>query len=138
MRKRDETSRERTTKSQRANQPHQAPLPARLLTDIRGLIEKTRQEVVRTVDSSLVMLYWHVGVRIRTAILKSKRAEYGKQILPMLSANLRAEFGRGWNERNLGYMIRFAEAFPDKNILHSLCAKLGSQPRYRGCRHHTG
>jgi len=125
MRKCDEMSRGRSTKSQRANEALSVPLPARLLTEIRGLIERTRRDVARTVDSSLVMLYWHVGGRIRTAILESKRAEYGKQILPTLSAKLRAEFGRGWNERNLAYMTRFAEVFPDKNILHALCAKLG-------------
>ena len=97
----------------------------RLLSDLREMIHNARMEVARTVDTSLVVLYWNVGVRIREDILGRKRAEYGKQILPTLSAKLQADFGRGWSERNLAYMIRFAEVFPDKGILHALCAKLG-------------
>ena len=115
----------RTTRALPAERESNVRLPARLLTDIRGLIEETRKNVARSVNSALVMLYWHVGCRIRRAILKSKRAAYGEQILPTLSAKLRAEFGRGRSERNLAYMIRFAEAFPDKNKLHALCANFG-------------
>ena len=95
------------------------------MTDVRGLIEQARSDVARTVNVSLVMLYWQVGKRIGGDILKRKRASYGEQMLPTLSAKLRAEFGRGWSERNLAYMIRFAGAFPDEEILHALCAKLG-------------
>ena len=35
------------------------------------------------------------------------------------------EFGRGYSERNLANMVRFAEVFPDPKILQSLIAKLG-------------
>src|SRR5208282_2527252 len=33
---------------------------------------------------------WQVGHRIRTEVLRNRRAEYGEQILPTLSANLLA------------------------------------------------
>lgn len=57
-------------------------------------------------------------------ILKGNRAEYGKQILATVSQQLTAEYGRGASERNLAYMIRFNEAFPQVEILQTLCAKL--------------
>jgi hypothetical protein len=44
--------------------------------------------VARQVNSALVVLYWRIGQRIREDILKEKRAEYGEQILPTLSAEL--------------------------------------------------
>ena len=99
--------------------------PDSLLSDVRELIQQTREGVARAIDSGLVLLYWHVGQRIRRDILKEKRAEYGKQILHALSAKLTAEFGRGFSERNLANMVRFAEVFPDREILQSLIAKLG-------------
>ena len=99
-------------------------LPARLLDDVRGMIVQARQNVARSVNSTLVLLYWNVGCRVREDVLKRKRAEYGKQILPALSAKLQEEFGRGWGQRNLAYMVRFAEAFADEQILHALCARL--------------
>ena len=97
----------------------------RLLTDLRELIAGARAQVARSVNSSLVLLYWHVGRRIREDVLQKKRAEYGQQILPTLSAKLNAEFGPGRNERNLAYMVRFAEVFAEEKTLHILCAKLG-------------
>jgi hypothetical protein len=93
--------------------------PKALLNNLRELIEAARQ-----VNSSLVLLYWRVGKRIRQDILKEKRAEYGEQILPTVSAELMEEFGSGFTARNLANMMRFAEVFPDEKILHTLCAKL--------------
>jgi hypothetical protein len=59
-----------------------------LLKDLRDLIATARQDVARQVNSALVVLYWRIGQRIREDILKEKRAEYGEQILPTLSAEL--------------------------------------------------
>lgn len=95
-----------------------------LMGDIRTLIEETRSTVAVAVNSGLTLLYWRVGRRIHQEILKGGRAEYGKQILQALCAKLTAEYGKGWSERNLAYMVRFAEVFPDLNILQALCAKL--------------
>jgi predicted nuclease of restriction endonuclease-like (RecB) superfamily len=95
-----------------------------LMKDLRDLITEARQDVARQVNSALVLLYWRVGKRIRQDILKEKRAEYGEQILPTLSAELMKDFGPGFTARNLGNMVRFAEVFPDEKILHTLCAKL--------------
>ena len=98
---------------------------SRLLRDLRGLILQARHVVARQVDSSLVMLYWRIGERIRRDILKEKRAEYGERIVATLSQQLSAEFGRGFGRRNLFHMIRFAEVFPDPQIVQSLIAQLG-------------
>jgi hypothetical protein len=59
-------------------------LSASLLEDLRALIAEARQDMARTVNSALVLLYW-VGHRIRQDILQEKRAEYGKQIFYTLS-----------------------------------------------------
>jgi hypothetical protein len=95
-----------------------------LLKDLRELIEAARQDVARQVNSALVLLYWRVGKRIRQDILKEKRAGYGEQILPTLSAELMKDFGPGSTARNLANMVRFAEVFPNEKTLHTLCAKL--------------
>lgn len=99
--------------------------PTDLLTEVRELILQAREDVARTVDAGLTTLYWHIGNRIRKDILKEKRAEYGQQILQSLSAKLMAEFGRGYSERNLFRMIRFAEVFPDPKIVSALRTQLG-------------
>ncbi len=62
--------------------------PTTLLAEVRALILETRQTVAQGVNSALVLLYWKIGQRIRTVILKHKRAEYGDQIFYALSAKL--------------------------------------------------
>ncbi len=95
-----------------------------LLKDLRELIAAARQDVARQVNSALVLLYWRVGKRIHQDILKEKRAGYGEEILPTLSAELMKEFGAGFTARNLANMVRFAEVFLEEKILYTLCAKL--------------
>jgi len=56
--------------------------------------------------------------------LKEKRARYGEEILPTLSAKLVPEFGNGFSVRNLSRMVRFAEVFPEGKILSTLSRQL--------------
>ncbi len=95
-----------------------------LFLDIRELIEETRSTTAVAVNAGLTLMYWRVGQRIQQEILKGGRAKYGKEILPALASKLTEKYGRGWSERNLAYMTRFAEIFPDAEILQALCAKL--------------
>ena len=96
-----------------------------LVTDLRQMILSAQEQVARAVDSELILLYWSIGHRIRTDVLKEKRAEYGEKILHALSAKLVAEFGRGYGQQNLARMVQFAEVFPDPKIFTSLMTKLG-------------
>ena len=96
-----------------------------LLAEVRGLILAAREQVARAVDSGLVTLYWHIGRRIRQDILKEKRAEYGAKIVSALGTQLSREFGRGFNARNPFRMVRFAEIFPDEQIVAALRTRLG-------------
>jgi hypothetical protein len=82
-----------------------------LLSELRSLIETTREQTSRTVNSALVGMYWQIGKRIREDVLKNERAAYGKEIVATLSQQLTEEFGRGFGRRNLEHMVRFAETF---------------------------
>lgn len=88
-----------------------------LLGDIRSLIEQGRQQLASVVNSALTVLYWHIGQRIRRELLKGERATYGEQIVSAVSRQLEADYGRGFSEKNLRHMLRFAEAFPDPAIV---------------------
>jgi hypothetical protein len=120
----------KTKKSKRgslATRTKRSPEPTgagRLLDDVRGLIEATRGQVAQVVNAGLVALYWHIGHRIRQEILGESRAAYGQQIVTSLSTQLTAEYGRGFTRTNLFYMMRFAEVFPDEQIVHALRRQL--------------
>ena len=95
-----------------------------LVEELRGLIQQTRSVVAQSVNSTLVQMYWHIGNRIRTEILKNERADYGKQIVQSLSAQLTAEFGRGFGRRSLFRMVKFSEFFPKFQIVSALSTQL--------------
>jgi len=95
-----------------------------LLGEIRELIEQSRQQVAVTVNATMTLLYWQVGRRVNEEVLKEKRAEYGKRIVATLAEHLTAEYGRGWSARHLHHCLRFAETFPDTQIVNALRTQL--------------
>jgi predicted nuclease of restriction endonuclease-like (RecB) superfamily len=101
------------------------PDSRKLLADLQELIDSTRSLVAQAVNSALVLLYWQVGHRIRTDVLRNQRAGYGEQILPTLSAKLVPAYGQGYSPRNLARMVRFAEVFPDREVVVALASRLG-------------
>jgi predicted nuclease of restriction endonuclease-like (RecB) superfamily len=95
-----------------------------LVSEIKGLINSSRQLVAQAVNSTMTMLYWKIGQRINDEVLQHQRAEYGKQVIPMLSAELVGIYGTGFAEKNLRRMMQFAEVFPHQEIVVSAIRQL--------------
>jgi predicted nuclease of restriction endonuclease-like (RecB) superfamily len=72
----------------------------------------------------MCLMYWRIGERIRTEVLHGERAGYGEQIVSTVSRQLSVEFGRSFSEKNLRHMVRFAESFPDEEIVSALRRQL--------------
>jgi predicted nuclease of restriction endonuclease-like (RecB) superfamily len=95
-----------------------------LVTELRQLIDSARRRAAVAVNAELTLLYWQVGERIHREILGGQRAGYGDEVVAALARHLCAEYGRGWSARQLRLCIRFAQAYPEAQIVHTLCAKL--------------
>jgi len=95
-----------------------------ILKDIRFIIEKARSEVAIAVNSTLVLVNWHIGNRINQEILKNERAEYGEEVIRKTSRILTSEYGRGYSLTNLFNMVKFSTIFPDLKIVQTLSGKL--------------
>jgi hypothetical protein len=96
------------------------------LHDLRQLIADARDAAAVAVNMSLTAMYWRIGARIRQEVLRSKRAEYGEKVVAALAIKLTAEFGRGFEEKNLRRMLQFAEEFADEKIVATLWRQLSS------------
>jgi predicted nuclease of restriction endonuclease-like (RecB) superfamily len=95
-----------------------------LITELRALIEQSRTRVKRDVDSEMVLLYWHVGSRIRSEVLQNERAGYGQRVIEYVAQELSSQYGQGFGKRNVASMVRFAEMVQDVEILQTLSATL--------------
>jgi predicted nuclease of restriction endonuclease-like (RecB) superfamily len=91
-----------------------------LLGQVRALIQAARQQALRAVDTVQVRTYWEIGRHIvEFEQGGAERAEYGEKLIPRLAEALTAEFGKGFDERNLRNMRAFYLGFPIRNALRS-------------------
>lgn len=95
-----------------------------LFQDLSSLIEQSRNQIAVVANSALTLLFWKVGKRISDEILKNERAEYGKQIVATISAQLEANYGRNFTEKNVRRMIQFVDQFSDFEIVVTLSRQL--------------
>ena len=62
--------------------------------------------------------------RINEEILGNERAAYGKQVVATLAKQLTEEYGKGWGVDQLRKCTRFAETFPERQIVEALRPQL--------------
>lgn len=124
--KKPQVSRRTASSSKRPGRDAATPasLVPGLIGEVRDLILEARAQVAQVVNAGLTTLYWQIGDRIRREVLKEKRAEYGEAMISALSRQLEPEFGQGFSEKSLRHMLRFAEAFPDIEIVSALRRQL--------------
>lgn len=96
-----------------------------LLGDIKTAIQQARLRAVFAVNTEMILLYWHTGKMIAE---RQQQEGWSAKVIPRLAADLQHEFAnlKGFSERNLGYMLRFALEYPENPILQQPVAKLES------------
>lgn len=80
--------------------------------EIVALIEQSKLQAVLNVNKEMLALYWKIGSDI---LQKQKRLGWGAQVIVQLSKDLNKAFpdDRGYSDRNLRNMKRFASEYPD-------------------------
>lgn len=93
---------------------------ANLLQQLRELIASARRQALRAVDAIQVRTCWEIGRHIvEFEQHGADRATYGVRLIPRLAETLTAEFGRGFDERNLRHMRGFYQCFPIWNAVRT-------------------
>ncbi len=94
---------------------------AGFIKEIKERITKKRLETVIAANSAMITLYWEIG----NSILKRQKNEgWGAKVIDRMSADLKTEFPEmnGFSPRNLKYMRKLAEAWPDAEIVQRTVA----------------
>jgi len=79
-----------------------------LFDRVVSILEQARSNAVRAVNNNMVIAYWLIGREIIQEIQAGdERAEYGKQVIEQLSAELNHKYGRGFSTTNLRYFRTF-------------------------------
>ncbi len=93
------------------------------ITELKNRIRQERLKTVLAANASMLIMYWDIG----NAILKKQQEEgWGAKVVDRMSHDLKEEFPdmNGFSPRNLKYMRKFAETWPDKKIVQAPLAQI--------------
>lgn len=90
---------------------------------LKQRITSAQYQAVRSVNKELILLYHHIGSEI---LNRQKDYGWGAKIIDILSNDLTKEFPgmKGFSHRNLKYMRKFAEEYPDFKFVQEVLAQL--------------
>jgi predicted nuclease of restriction endonuclease-like (RecB) superfamily len=94
-----------------------------LLDDLKTRIRRSQLKASLAVNTEMILLYWDIGQTIHQ---RQQQEGWGTGVIPRLSKDIRNELPelKGFSERNIGYMIRFAREYDGSVILQQAVAKL--------------
>ena len=95
--------------------------------DIISLIQRSKYQAALNVNAELLALYWKIGSDI---IDKQEQSGWGTQVIAQLSKDLSKAFpdDKGYSDRNLRNMKRFAREYPHFPFLQVPLAKIQDNP----------
>jgi predicted nuclease of restriction endonuclease-like (RecB) superfamily len=106
--------------------PAKNGLPSDYGTMLDSLKERIRSERLRVTlaaNAAMVMLYWDIG----QAILERQRQQgWGAKVIDRLAHDLKVAFSdmSGLSPRNLKYMRKFAEVWPEREFVQEALAQI--------------
>lgn len=92
-----------------------AAKPDSLFDRVASILDQARKNVVRAVNTNMVLAYWLIGREIVEEIQRGRgRAKYGEKVIEDLSARLTARYGGGFSPTTLQYFRKFYLAYPER------------------------
>ena len=91
-----------------------------IFENIRNEILKSQYKAIQTVNKELIFMYWHIGKII------VDNSKWGNKFIDNLSMDLKLEFPNitGFSIRNLKYMKKIAEEYPDFEFVQQVVAQI--------------
>lgn len=91
-----------------------------IIESIKSEIKSAQYKAALNVNRELIMLYYNIG-----KIINEHKA-WGNKFIDNLAADIRIEFPnvKGYSVRNLRYMAKFAETYPDEQFVQQVVAQI--------------
>lgn len=93
------------------------------IEEVKKEIQKQRISVVLNANSTMICLYWNIG---RAILQKQKEEGWGAKVIDRMAKDLKEAFPdmSGFSPRNIKYMRKFAECWPDFEIVQRVVAQI--------------
>ena len=91
-----------------------------IFASIKNQILKSQYRAMQIVNKELIFMYWHIGKII------VDNSKWGNKFIDSLSIDLKLEFPEitGFSVRNLKYMKKIAEEYPDFEFVQQVVAQI--------------
>ena len=91
-----------------------------IIETIKGQIKGAQYQAALNVNRELIMLYYHIGKVI------NEHKTWGSKFIENLATDIRISFPnvKGYSVRNLKYMAKFAETYPDEAFVQQAVAQI--------------
>jgi hypothetical protein len=97
---------------------------ATLFERVVAIIENRKRRAGAYANIEVTLMNWEVGRYVGSVLLGGERPEYGKKILATLSQELVGKYGKSFEYTKITRMMKFAELFPDVEIVATLSQDL--------------
>lgn len=93
------------------------------LRTLKSRIQAAQQRAVLAVNQELLQLYWQIGSDI---LLRQQEQGWGAKVIDRLAQDLKTAFPelKGFSARNLKYMRKFADVWPEPEFVQEVLAQL--------------
>lgn len=90
------------------------------IESIKKEIKSAQYKAAVSVNRELIMLYYNIGKII------NEHKTWGNKFIDNLAADIKLEFAnvKGYSVRNLKYMAKFAETYPDEEFVQQVVAQI--------------
>lgn len=94
-----------------------------IIETIKGEIRGAQYKAALSVNRELIMLYYHIGTVI------NEHKTWGSKFIENLAADIRIAFPnvKGYSVRNLKYMAKLANTYPDEEFVQQAVAQIPHQ-----------
>jgi predicted nuclease of restriction endonuclease-like (RecB) superfamily len=91
-----------------------------IINDIKVKIKSAQYRAINAANGELIMLYWNIGNVI------NEHSVWGSKFVENLARDIKFEFPntKGYSVRNLKYMSKFAQTYPDIEFVQTVSAQL--------------
>ena len=100
-----------------------------VLNKLKHRIKTAQVKAALSVNKEMIILYWEIG---KTISDKQNNEGWGSKIVDRLAHDLKISFPdlKGFSPRNLKYMKKFAQTYPDFEFMQQLAAQI---PWFHNC-----
>jgi predicted nuclease of restriction endonuclease-like (RecB) superfamily len=96
----------------------------KLYIELVQIIEHGKQNTIKKINHSVVMVYWYIGAKINNYIKENEGVKYAEKTVNKAALEWQQRYGSSFSLRNVRRMMQFAKEFSELSKVSQLATQL--------------